>query len=143
MSYCTLDDLKKVLPEARLVKLTDDEGLGQIDTARVDEAIAQADGEIDTYLGGRYGVPLSSVPPLVKRCSCDIAVYHLYSRRVEELPEARSARYRDAVRTLEKIAAGKITLPATTVSAGGFAMGVLETSHFDESAELGGLEVCE
>lgn len=108
--YCTLDDLKKLVPEDVLVQLTDDENLGEVDTARVNEAITQADAEIDGYLGGRYAVPLTSVPDMVKKLSIDIALYNLYSRTVSEMPSLRGDRYCSAVRQLEGIAKGIITL---------------------------------
>jgi phage gp36-like protein len=147
MAYCTLEDLKKALPEAALEELTDDEGAGSIQDARVTEAIAQADALIDTYLGGRYAVPLSSVPAVVRQCSVDIALYYLYKRTVEGFAEAgdstRRTAYKDAVRTLEDIRSGKMGLPIASADDSGFAIGVVESSHFTESADLGGLEVCE
>jgi phage gp36-like protein len=108
--YSSLADLKKVVPEATLVQLTDDEGLGEVNQDRVDEAIAAADGEIDAYLGGRYSVPLSSVPEVVKKLSADIAVYNLYSRVVDEIPETRAGRYKAAIKLLENIAKGVVSL---------------------------------
>jgi phage gp36-like protein len=108
--YCTLDDIKKLIPEDSLLQLTDDENLGAVDQARVEEAVAQADAEIDSYIGGRYGVPLSTVPGVVKKMSVDIAIYNLYSRRVEEMPEVRKDRYRSAVDQLKLIAKGTVSL---------------------------------
>jgi phage gp36-like protein len=130
--YCTLSDIKKVLPEKALVSLTDDEGLGQINASRVDEAISQADGEIDAYIGSRYSVPLSSVPAVIRRCSCDITIYILYKRYEEDIPETREMSYKDAIRVLTRIADGKMELPVTVTSDGDFATGVLTTSHFEE-----------
>ncbi len=108
--YCTLDDIKKLLPEDSLLQLTDDEGLGAVNQTRVDEAVAQADAEIDSCIGGRYGVPLSTVPGVVKKLSVDIAIYNLYSRRVEEMPEVRKDRHRNAVSQLKDIAKGTVSL---------------------------------
>ena len=51
MAYCTLDDIKKLLPEESVLELTDDEALGSIVQGRVDEAIAQADAEIEPRRG--------------------------------------------------------------------------------------------
>lgn len=110
MAYSNVDDIKKFLPEDALVQLTDDEGLGSVNQARVEEAINQADAEINSYIGGRYGVPLSAVPDAVRKLSVDIAVYNLYSRTVQELPEARKERYRNAVRQLEGMSKGLVSL---------------------------------
>lgn len=110
MAYSTLDDIKKLLPELAIVQLTDDEDLGAVNLARVSEAIAQADAEIDSYCGGRYTVPFATVPDIVKKCSVDIAIYNLYSRKVEVIPETRAERYKNAIRQLGDIAKGIITI---------------------------------
>ena len=46
----------------------------------IDEAIADADGEIDGYLAKRYAVPIAPAPKIINKCSKDIAVYNLFSR---------------------------------------------------------------
>jgi len=110
MPYSTVDDIKKMLPEEIIVQLTDDEASGSLNAARAEEAISQADAEIDSYLGGRYSVPLASAPEIVRKLSVDIAIYNLYSRLVSEAPAARAERYRAAVRQLEAISAGRASL---------------------------------
>ncbi len=108
--YSTIDDLKKLIPEETLIQLTDDEGKGVVVVTRAEEAIAQADGEIDSYCAVKYAVPLVPVPGIVKKCSVDMALYNLYSRRVEEIPSTRADRYRNAVRLLEGIVKGTVSL---------------------------------
>jgi phage gp36-like protein len=108
--YITLDDIKKSLPEEAIIQLTDDEDMGGINEARVDEAIAQADSVIDSYCGSLYAVPFSAPPKIIKNISADIAIYNLYSRKVDAVPEARLERYRDAIKQLEGISKGVITL---------------------------------
>ncbi len=110
MPYCTLSDIEKLIPQDTIIQLTDDEDTGSVNQARVDEAIAQADSIIDSYCGTRYSVPFSTVPDIVKTLSVDIAIYNLYSRRVEEIPETRDQRYRNAIRQLEGIARGTISI---------------------------------
>jgi phage gp36-like protein len=115
MPYSTLTDLKKLLPEDLLIQLTDDEGAGVVNQGRIDEAIAQADAEIDSYCGVKYTVPfVSPIPDLVKKVSVDISIYNLYSRRVEEIPGTRADRYKNAIRQLEGIAGGKISIGEAT-----------------------------
>ncbi len=110
MAYCTLTDIKKLIPEITIIQLTDDENTGAANQSRVDEAIAQADAEIDSYCGGRYAVPFTTVPDIAKKISVDIAIYNLYSRRVESLPETRADRYKNAIRQLEGIAKGLVSI---------------------------------
>jgi len=113
MPYSTLTDLKKLIPETVIIQLTDDENTGSVNQERVDEAIASADAEIDSYCGGRYTVPFTTVPDIVRKISVDIAIYNLYSRKVEEIPETRSDRYKNDIRQLGDIATGKITIGET------------------------------
>ena len=108
--YSTIDDLKKAIPEATLLQLTDDDSLGVIDEAKVTEAIAAADGEIDSYCAARYTVPFDPAPAIIGKYSVDIAIYNLYSRIVETIPDTRNDRYKNAIRALEQIAKGVITL---------------------------------
>lgn len=110
MAYCTVNDITGMLPRETLIQLSDDEALGAVDTTRVDEAIAQAGGEIDSYCGERYGVPVTPTPAVLKKLSVDIAIYNLYSRRVTEMPPVRKERYQNSIRTLEAIAKGLVSL---------------------------------
>lgn len=100
-----------MIPEESLVQLTDDEGYGTVNQTRIDEAIAQADAEIDSYCGGRYSIPFAApAPDIAKKISVDIAIYNLYSRRVEVIPEVRADRYKNAIRQLEGISKGIISI---------------------------------
>ena len=110
MAYCTLSDLKKLIPESSLVQLTDDSGTGMVDETRTDEAIAQADADIDAYCGTRFQVPFSPVPDIIRKISVDLTIYNLYSRRLDEIPKTREDRYRDAVKKLEGIGKGTISI---------------------------------
>jgi phage gp36-like protein len=112
VSYCVLADLKLQLSEAELIELTDDAALGEIDESVTTRAVADADGEIDAYLGMRYPVPLTTVPAIIRKLSVDISIRNLYVRRGDVVPKNRDDRYAAAVKLLEKIADGKISLGA-------------------------------
>jgi len=114
LAYCDLDDIREVITDDELIQLTDDERTGEIDTDRVDQAIASADSEIDGYCAARYSTPFSTVPALIKKCSVDIAVYNLHARRTQSIPEARQVRYDNAVRILKGLAAGTVTIEEAT-----------------------------
>ncbi len=105
MAYSVLEDLLKMIPEEELAQITTESG-DDPDPAIVAEAISQADAEIDSYLGRRYQVPLSPVPPRVKALSVDLAIYHLYSRR-SVAPPVRRQNYEAAVAFLKQVAAGQ------------------------------------
>jgi phage gp36-like protein len=114
MPYCTQENILDRIDEAALIQLTDEAGEGEIDDDKVTAAIADADATIDAYCQGRYTLPLSPVPPKITQISVDIAVYNLYSHSDLEMPEVRKERNKEAVRFLEKVAAGTISLGAST-----------------------------
>jgi phage gp36-like protein len=114
MSYCTQDDLLEQISEAELIELTDDAGSGEVDADVVTRAIADADATIDAHCQGRYSVPLSPVPAMIRAVSVDMAIYNLLSRKNEEVPKSRDDRNRNAIRFLERVADGKIQLGAST-----------------------------
>jgi phage gp36-like protein len=114
MSYCTQENILDRIDEAALIQLTDEAGEGEIDDDKVTAAIADADATIDAYCQGRYTLPLSPVPPKITQISVDIAVYNLYSHSDLEMPEVRKERNKEAVRLLERVAAGTISLGAST-----------------------------
>jgi phage gp36-like protein len=111
MAYCTKTDIIGQITEDKLIGLTDDVGSGTVDDARVDEAVAAADALIDGYCGGRYSVPFSPVPVIIKSCSVDLTVYNLYARRLGA-PEDWKERRGNAVKLLESISTGRVTLGA-------------------------------
>lgn len=123
MAYSTLADMTATTPEQAVINLTDDSGVGVVDQDKVSAAIADADAEIDSYCAARYTVPFDPVPAVVRKCSVDIAVYNIYSRYAEKVPETREARYKNAIKLLENIAKGVVTIGETVapppVSSGG------------------------
>ncbi len=108
MAYCSPSDLLNMISSEELTELTADSG-DMPNELVVEEAIARADAEIDTYLGGRYSVPVTPVPPRLKALSVDMAIYHLYSRR-SVIPAVRREKYEAARAFLEAVAAGRLGL---------------------------------
>ena len=111
MAYCTQADILEVLDEDDLIQFTDDDGAGTVDEAKVARAIADADAEIDGYCGTKYEVPFTTVPGMIRKVSVDIAVYNLEGRR-SKVSEQRQARYDNAVKFLNNVARGLISLGA-------------------------------
>ena len=112
MAYSTRDDIKSKFPEDRLIELTDDENDGSQVDARIDEAIVRADAKIDSYLRGRYTVPLVLTDPndliMIRDISTELAIYELYKRRGDFLLRSDKIkdRYNDAIKDLKNIQAG-------------------------------------
>lgn len=116
MSYCTQDDILEQLDEDIVIQLTDDTDAGVIDADRVTRAIADADAEIDSYCGTRYSVPFAAAPAMIRKTSVDVAVYNLYARR-KGAPEDRRNRYNNALKFLQNVSRGLISLGAAAPAA--------------------------
>lgn len=109
MPYATLTDLVDRFGELELTQLTDAATPGLIDEAVVARAITDAEALVDGHLGGRYTLPLATVPPVLTGAVCDIARARLYK---DALPEVVEKRYTDALAYLRLLGQGKITLGA-------------------------------
>lgn len=125
MPYCTISDLTTRYSAQELIDLSDraDPPVGAIDTAVLDAAIAEAGAVIDSYLGGRYTLPLATTPPALTAAACHLTRYALYDDRApERVRELRD----EAVAWLRDLAAGRAVLPDVAVDGGG--AGLVEIS---------------
>lgn len=112
MSYATIQNAKDLYGEEYVLQSVDRDSNGEPDTTSLTNAFAQASSEMDTYLGVRYSVPLSSpVPEIVKQFCVDIAIYKLSSHPGGGLTEEKRKRYEDAIKWLTNLAKGVVTLP--------------------------------
>lgn len=118
MAYITIDDILQRIPEESVLQLTDDNNAGVVDLDHVAAAIARAEQEINTWCGNLYLVPFPVIPAVVVGLTADLAIYYLYGRTVDEIPEARKDAYKNAIKLLEKIAAGQILLGVAQRSSG-------------------------
>lgn len=112
MDYCTSDDIEIQIGKNSLVQLTNDDNTQQtVDSVVVEEALIYSSTLIDGYLRGKYNLPLNTRFPLLRVIAIDICIYRLYSRRIyTEMPETISENYKNAIRTLEQLKKGVITL---------------------------------
>lgn len=111
MPYTDYEKLKLAVPEQTLIELTDDAGAGEVDLAKIAGCIEAADSEIDGYVPEGIELPLNPVPRLITRLATMIAVYNVYARYAETIPETRQTQYDNAVKMLrELILPGKVKL---------------------------------
>lgn len=78
-----------------------------------EQAIVDADAEIDGYLAKRYHVPFRQTPQIINKLSKDIAVYNLVSRSgIDETEREKTFlnRYNAAIRYLESVAKGVVDI---------------------------------
>lgn len=105
--YATNEQLIASAPAHLIADLT---GTEEPDDTAIQRAISDASAEIDGYLGTRYALPLSTVPDVLLRLCCDIGLYRLANlRSLGDLEDLRK-RYEDAVRYLELVAKGTVSL---------------------------------
>ena len=111
MAYCTQADLEERFGAQELIQLTDETNVppSTASAAEITAACAEAASLIDGYLTGRYTLPLSTVPDVLKKWACDIARFFLWDDRAGEGSAVRRG-YEDAVKQLESVAAGKFRL---------------------------------
>lgn len=103
MTYCAKQDLIDRFGEAEIIQLTDRENTGAIDDGVLNQAIADADAQVDRKLRGRYTVPVTPAPDELKPIACDLARFYLYGVGVSEVVETR---YQAAMRELRDYATG-------------------------------------
>lgn len=112
-----IEDLRRALPEEILLYLVDEEGAGTLSPRaeeRLEAAIREAWGEVESYVGQRYPLPLPALPEVLRAKAVDIAVYRLFLRRgirPGTADEVAETRYRDAVAFLRDVAVGRASLP--------------------------------
>ncbi len=114
--YCTLHDLIVYAPPEILEQTTDDPGLEQINHDMITYVITQASDLIDSYIRGRYTVPIvAPYPAMIQDLCARISVYYLYKRQLTRtLPEPVLADYNYCTKLLVAIQQGKINPFPTT-----------------------------
>lgn len=107
MSYATLDDLVARAGDAEIRDVADRDGDGTPDPDVIAAALASADEAVNSYLAGRYTLPLAPVPAPVRTWAVSIARYRLH---LHEPPDYVVRDYKDALSELRLAASGTITL---------------------------------
>ena len=117
MSYTTDADLYSLIAARTLTQLAADDPLAEEPEPMIlAEARAYADAQVDARLRQRYPLPLASVPRELTDWSLALARHWLYSRRPEgqDLPPAVVDAYRDALKALDAVRDGKMSLAVTS-----------------------------
>ena len=114
MAYCTLADIERRITSDDLVRLADHDGDGLADAAVVTQAIEDAQGVIDSYLGVVYAVPIPApIPDVLRQYCVTMAVYFLCKGRRALTPETID-NYDKAIAWLKAVVAGTATLGIPT-----------------------------
>lgn len=105
--YCTVADLISRFGAEEITGLTDRTHSGAPDHAVAETSIRDASTTIDSYLAGRYRLPLATVPSVLVLHCANIARYNLYS---DDVRETVRNNYQDSIRFLEKVNKGEVPL---------------------------------
>lgn len=89
----------------------DEQAAAQAALARVERALEDARQTIDSYLGGRYQLPLTQAPEVLERIAGQLARYFLYD---DAATEQIGNLYKDSLKFLESVATGRVQLGPTT-----------------------------
>lgn len=119
MAYTTQAKIATLIRDDELLRLTDEDGSGEVEATVVDAAIEAADLEIDAYLGERFSLPLSPVPSILSILSAKMAVYNLYLNAAEGPPEQWKNEHENALKLLAKVAKGELSLGVSDPDAAG------------------------
>ena len=105
MTYASQDDLFRLgLPEG---------ALRGVSPSTIEEALEAASRLADSYLRARYTLPLTAWDGALSRAVAAIAAYDLMAVRgydpARGADEVLRLRYEDAIRWLERVAAGEVS----------------------------------
>lgn len=123
--YATVADMQARYG-AQLLAMAGKTDTGQVDLDAVERALVAAASEINAVLSVRYAVPVTPVPPLLRRIAEDLAGSAL-PRNGAEQASMYERRAREARDLLDKLATGKAELgakpaqPSGPVAGGGIA----------------------
>lgn len=109
MAYATYADAVAIYGESYVTVLSDRDGEGLADELSLERHFQIASDQMDGYMLGRYPLPLPIVPSNFVKVCVDLALYNAAPTQDVRTEELR-ARYEDAVRYLEMIAANKVRL---------------------------------
>lgn len=124
--YSTIQDVRQMLKDEMINEVIGNEFIEDVQEREaklipiMEQAVADADAEIDGYLNKRYRLPFVQPPTILNKFSKDIAVYNLVSRMGIDLNERESnylTRYKAAIAFLTKVATGSIEIGVNDVKA--------------------------
>lgn len=111
MAYCDLTDIQKYKDPAVYVQITNDLDGDTVDNDIIDEIVDKSANIIDSYIGGRYPLPLEVIPKIIRNIAIDLTVKFLYDRRLGEKDEIIEEAYENAIALLKDIRDGKLFIP--------------------------------
>ena len=111
MGYSTDADLYERMDQSLVIQLTDDDNTGSVDQTVLDDKRETCHELVNSYLRGRYPVPMAPAPAILADIEADLLVKKLYQRRPNmDIPEPVQDSYDEAMAQLKDISRGIIEL---------------------------------
>jgi phage gp36-like protein len=110
--YINQTDIESRIERAKLVQLTDDDRLNQVNVNVLNAIIADAEGTFNSYARTRYTLPVPGTQQVKNLCLA-IAVYTLFARRAttkDGILEVKKQMYDNAIKDLQAISKGQAAL---------------------------------
>jgi phage gp36-like protein len=114
--YLTAQEFIDRYTQREALLLTAEGNSSTVDTVRLERGLADASSMVDGYLARRFQLPLMGVatlqpvvPDVIKRLTGDVARYLLTGTHVRETEAIRN-RYNDAIKQLDHIANGTVSM---------------------------------
>lgn len=111
--YCTINDIINELSYKISAQLSNDADPNTLNDTLIEQYISDASELINSYLRGRYPLPLQSDHAIIKNICIDVVKYELYKRR-SKLDENLKDIYNNAISDLNKLQRGIIVLDEGT-----------------------------
>jgi len=110
--YLTRPAIDAAIPINTLIELTNDDPAADAPDDGVLAAVVESCEElVDGYLRGRHELPFDKVPSVIRGIALDLVRHALYLRRPEgAVPDTVKASYANAIKLLETIRDGRITI---------------------------------
>lgn len=113
--YATIDDMIDRFGVEEIEALAPSkDGNGEVNTKEVEVALLDASDVINSYLAGKYALPLSIVPSQLKRICCLLARYNLYK---SVKPDDIEKDYENSIYYLKDVAKGIVVFEHSATGA--------------------------
>ena len=127
-AYATVDDVLARYEQDVVDRICYDTVQEQPDYARLERALEDAAGEIDSYISARYPVPVTPAPALLRNINVDLGMYSA-ALTADKLTDELSARAENWRKHLVLIAKGQAGL------------GIRENASLTDTVPAGGTGV--
>lgn len=115
MAYITQTEIEAHIGSSELAILTGDSSGSAVDTDRLESAIGRATALIDSFLQGRYDLPIAEpADEIISNIALDLIIADLYSAEFYEsmMPTSIEMNRNRAIALLKDIQKGEIILDA-------------------------------